>query len=269
MEGLLVVLIIIVLAVIRYAQHLKIGYQYVDRQSAPVKAKILPVPPVYREILQKYFKYYQALSPSGKITFGKKVAAFIYGKQFIPRQIDEVSIEAKVLIAASAVQITFGLPNFTLRHFNKILVYPNDYYSRITKRYHKGEVNPRLGIIVISWQSFIDGYINPTDAFNLGLHEMAHALRLESMMREDVEILDENLFEKFDEHADHICIQMEVGASNVIRPYACTNKHEFFSVAVENFFERPALFKAELPAVYTILTKLLHQDPLRMETPIN
>jgi MtfA peptidase len=266
MESLLIVLIIIVLALIRYAQQLKFGYQYIDRQAAPVKAKILPVPPVYREILQKYFKYYQVLSPSGKLSFERKVTTFIYGKRFIPRMIDEVTIEAKVLIAAAAVQLTFGLPDFTLKHFNKILVYPNDYYSGITKRYHKGEVNPRFGIIVLSWQSFIDGYINPTDAFNVGLHEMAHALRLESVIREEAStILDEDLFEEFDRYAELVCLQMQLGASTLIRPYACTNKHEFFSVAIENFFERPAQFKSELPEVYHMLAKALRQDPLSLQ----
>jgi Mlc titration factor MtfA (ptsG expression regulator) len=205
------------------------------------------------------------LSPAAKSTFERKITRFIYGKRFIPRLIDEVTIEAKVLIAASAVQLTFGLPDFALHHFDKILVYPNDYYSSITKRYHKGEVNPRFGIIAISWQSFIDGYIDTADAFNLGLHEMAHALRLESIMREEFAILDEGLFEKFDDYAEHVCMQIEIGPSNVIRPYACTNKHEFFSVAVENFFERPELLKAELPQVYGIMVQLLRQDPLNLK----
>jgi Mlc titration factor MtfA (ptsG expression regulator) len=262
MESILIVLVIIVLALIRYAQHIKHGYQYVDRRAAPVKVKVLPVPQAHRDILQKYFKYYQALSPSAKLTFERKVTMFVYSKQFIPRMITEVTIEAKVLIAASAVQLTFGLPDTTLGHFNKILVYPNDYYSRITKRYHKGEVNPMFGIIVLSWQSFIDGYINPNDAFNVGLHEMAHALRLESMIREDATTSDDNLFGQFDFYAERVCLQLESSSNSIIRPYACTNKHEFFSVAVENFFERPLQLKEELPEVYALLVMLLRQDPL-------
>ncbi|MFZ6013111.1 MAG: zinc-dependent peptidase [Bacteroidota bacterium] len=52
-------------------------------------------------------------------------------------------------------------------------------------------------------------------------------------------------------------------ADNFFRPYACTNVHEFFAVSVENFFERPAQFKNELPELYDILTQLLKQDPLK------
>src|SRR5688500_13375781 len=99
----------------RYQEQAKEGYKDAGRKAAPDKTIGLPVPIRYKEILLKYFTYYQKLSPSNKIKFEKKVAAFIYGKRFIPRQVDEVTIEAKVLIAASAVQLTFGLPNIYLR----------------------------------------------------------------------------------------------------------------------------------------------------------
>jgi Mlc titration factor MtfA (ptsG expression regulator) len=262
--GFLIAGAIVSFIVYRFYKDISDGLKYMERRSAPVKARVLPTPQSYRNILQKYFRYYQQLSPVNKTKFERKVTTFIYSKRFIPRHIDEVTVEAKVLIAASAVQLTFGLPQVYLGHFNKILVYPNDYYSSITKRYHKGEVNPRFGIIVLSWQSFVNGYITPDDAFNVGLHEMAHALRLESIIRnEEYEFFNHELLEKFDNIADGVCLRIqELGMQSVIRPYACTNKHEFFSVAVENFFERPKQLKDELPEIYFILTKLLAQDPL-------
>lgn len=254
-----------VIVVYYYKYELGQGYRYAGRKAARVKTVVLPVPPRYREILQKYFLYYQQLSPENKRKFERKVTRFIYGKQFIPRQVDEVTIEAKVLIAASAVQLTFGLPNVYLSHFNRILVYPNDYYSSITKRYHKGEVNPRFRMIVLSWQSFIDGYIQPNDSRNLGLHEMAHALRLEMLIRsEEIPPFDPEMLELFDDYADKICTDPAFSHQTFFRPYACTNEHEFFSVAVENFFERPAQFQSEVPQLYAIMVRLLGQDPLKL-----
>jgi MtfA peptidase len=255
--------VVVFLIVYRYQQQVKEGYRYAGRKAAPVKTMVLPVPTRYKEILQKYFPYYQKLSPVNKAKFERKVTHFVYGKRFIPRQVDEVTVEAKVLIAASAVQLTFGLPNVYLRYFNKILVYPNDYYSSITKRYHKGEVNPRFGMIVLSWQSFVDGYIYPSDSKNLGLHEMAHALRFETLIRSDeIPPFDEELLQQFDDFSERVCFNPEFAGQTFFRPYACTNKHEFFSVAVENFFERPEDFKQQIPELYSILTKLLAQDPL-------
>ena len=248
----------------RYQQKVQQGYRFAGRKAAPVKTWILPVPQLYRDILQKHFRYYQMLSQSDKGKFERKVCNFLYSKQFIPRNMSQVTIEAKVLIAASAVQLTFGLPNIYLQHFDKILVYPNEYYSSITKQYHKGEVNPRFGIIVLSWNHFVESYNTPNDSINLGLHEMAHALRLENIIRNgEYKFFDEILVRKLDEYAERVCRNLhEYG--NFFRPYACTNEHEFFSVAIENFFERSALFKRQIPDLYLILTRLLGQDPLKL-----
>jgi Mlc titration factor MtfA (ptsG expression regulator) len=270
MIGLLIFSGVIVFIIYRFQEDIRDFYGYAGRQAAPVKMLILPVPEEYKRTLLKYFVYYQNLSTENKAVFERKVAQFIYGKQFIPRDIDEVTVEAKVLIAASAVQLTFGLPNIYLSYFNKILVYPNDYYSSITRRYHKGEVNPRFGIIVLSWQSFVDGYITADDSRNLGLHEMAHALRLEVFIRsEEFPPFEEDLLEQFDAYSHRICNDPEFEGQTFFRPYACTNEDEFFSVAVENFFERTAQFNKEMPELYEILTRLLAQDPLKLSQPQN
>jgi Mlc titration factor MtfA (ptsG expression regulator) len=259
------VLAVAIILLFRHKTRIQQGYGIAARAAAPLKTYMLPVPQQYRDILLKYFPYYQKLNSVNKARFELKVTNFIYGKRFVPRNVDEVTIEAKVLIAASAVQLTFGLPDVYLRHFNKILVYPDNYYSMITRRYHKGEVNPRFGIIVLSWQAFIDGYINQTDSINLGLHEMAHALRLEDMIRsEEYRIFDETYLDEFDTWAEKICADASDGAPMFFRPYACTNKHEFFSVAIENFFERPRDFSEALPELYAVLVTLLRQDPLKV-----
>jgi Mlc titration factor MtfA (ptsG expression regulator) len=255
---------LVIFIVYRFRQAFREGYRYTEQKTGPVRSAVMPVPQAFRDILQKYFRYYQQLPPSDKAKFERKLTTFVYSKRFIPRNIDRVTIEAKVLIAAAAVQLTFGLPHVYLQHFNKILVYPDDYYSSITKRFHKGEVNPRFGIIVLSWQSFIDGYIHPNDSVNLGLHEMAHALRLENLIRNEAyNFFDAALLEKLDIQASRICARMPRETDSFFRPYACANEHEFFSVAVENFFERPQQFKDEIPEVYDILRRLLRQDPLK------
>jgi Mlc titration factor MtfA (ptsG expression regulator) len=270
MYSLLIVSGAVIIIILRFRREVREGYTYVEKGSAPIRSQVLPTPQVYKDILQKYFGYYQQLSPQNKNKFAQKVARFIYGKRFIPRGVDEVTIEARVLIAASAVQLTFGLPNIYLAHFKRILVYPNDYYSKITKRYHKGEVNPMFGMIVLSWQSFIDGYIIPNDSRNLGLHEMAHALRLENIIRnEEYHFFDEVLLERLDTFAKEYCNGMITRGGNFFREYACTNVHEFFAVALENFFERSAAFKKEFPDLYSTLVKLLNQDPNQMLTVIN
>jgi len=264
MITLLVISCIVAIVMYRFQQEVQEGYQYAGRKVAPIKTWVLPVPQLYKDILQKYFGYYQRLSGAAKSRFERKVCNFLYSKKFIPRNMESVSIEARLLIAASAVQLTFGLPNIYLQHFDKILLYPNEYYSSVTKKYHKGEVNPRFGIIVLSWNNFVNGYLKPSDSINLGLHEMAHALRLENIIRQaEYKFFDENLIKRFDAYASRVCSDLN-GYGNFFRPYACTNEHEFFSVAIENFFERSELFRKQVPELYAILTRLLGQDPLKM-----
>lgn len=256
--------------VIRYRMQLKESYQSVERAAAPIRSKVLPVPSYYKELLQRYFRYYQGLSDENKHLFEQKVCRFIYSKRFIPRGMKEVPQEMAVFIAAVAVQLTFGLPHVYLKHFKKILIYPNNYYSNITRRYHKGEVNPAFGIIVLSWSNFMEGFLHARDAINLGLHEMAHALRLENIIRnEEFAFFDRNLLRQLDEWCQRICYDFESLNATFFRPYACTDTHEFFSVAIENFFERSVKFKAELPELYSILVTMLNQDPILMnEKPI-
>lgn len=216
-----------------------------------------------KEILKRHFPFYNSLSANKQKRFEQKVKYFIAVKEFIPRQIPEVTDEMKVLISACAVQLTFGFPTVFLSHFKRILVYPDNYYSTINKTYHKGEVNPRHRAIVLSWKAFVEGYLHQADGRNLGLHEMAHALRLENLIwNGEEDFLDPDLLERWQLLADQEMANIAQGKSRLFRTYAGTDPEEFFSVAVENFFERPEKFKSHMPNLYAILVLLLKQDPL-------
>lgn len=186
-------------------------------------------------------------------------------KKFIPRNIGNVSWEMKVLISASAVQLTFGFPKVKLSHFQNILIYPDSYYSVINQTYHRGEVNPRLKAIVLSWKSFVEGYLSP-DGRNLGLHEMAHALRIENAIRnEEYQFLDPKLLADWELRATHTMEEITNGSETFFRSYGATDREEFFAVAVENFFERPVAFFEKHPLTYKTLARLLRQDPVQLE----
>lgn len=259
----IVILIGVFIFIFQFRSELETAYEVTGRATAPIRSTILPFPKHYREILVAYFSYYNRLNQLQQNAFEQKLLYFILSKKFIPRQFDTVTDEMKVMIGACAVQLTFGLPRVYLQHFDKILIYPTEYYSAITKKFHKGEVNPAFGAIVLSWKSFVDGYIYPTDALNLGLHEMAHALRLENIIHnEEYEFFDDELVDRFDEIAGEMCSLPDQQSQPLLRAYACSNPHEFFSVAVENFFEKPTELKTSLPELYTILMKLLNQDPV-------
>jgi MtfA peptidase len=219
---------------------------------------------VYKPWLVKYFPFYNSLTPEHKALFEKRVQKFIDLKQFIPRGgLKIVTPEMKALIAGSAIQITFGYPNIYFMHFWRILIYPDNYFSTITRNYHKGEVN-RKGLIVLSWKSFKEGFSNQTDGLNLGLHEMAHALRLLNIVEnEEYDFYDRDVMNEFDKEAKNETAKLlnSPQEKSIFRNYGTINLDEFFSVAIECFFERSYEFKQYNPRLYSLLSKMLKIDP--------
>ncbi|MGB3777728.1 MAG: zinc-dependent peptidase [Tunicatimonas sp.] len=221
-------------------------------------------PRAVRAVLRQHFAYYQRLSPDQQQEFERRVIRFVRKKQFIGRGM-EVALPMQVLVAAAAVQLTFGLPELVLQHFKRILIYPDNYYSTITQQYHKGEVNPAARAIVLSWKNFTEGYAQSDDSLNLGLHEMAHALEIENMVENDeYDFLPPAVWEQWQEQAAAYRNRMNRAGSDFFRAYAATNDQEFFAIAVENFFERPAEFKSYAPELYDTLCQLLRQDPTKL-----
>lgn len=237
--------------------------------SYPILFEYLALRPLehqFKRVIARYFIYYQKLSPSKKSKFEKRMQRFIDEKEFIGREMDQVSVEMKALIAASATQLTFGLSNVYLAHFKRILIYPDTYYSTINQQYHKGEVNPEGQLIVLSWKSFLDGYIDPNDSYNLGLHEMAHALLLENRIKnKENNFFSKRALKNFFKLAEVEIHEIKAkGNHPLFRNYGGENKHEFFAVTVETFFENPQKFRSLKPELYKALVKLLHQDPCKL-----
>ena len=219
------------------------------------------------DYLDKHFVYYQKLPPKSKKIFTHKVARFMSSKEFIPRQMQTVTNEMKVLISASAAQLTFGFRGITFPYFYKIFVFPESFYNYQNKAYHKGEVNPKLKAIALSWKDFVDGYLEE-DGRNLGLHEMAHALRLENrIMNGEYSFLEEWVLKEWEIIARRTMQEIVNGQETFFRKYGGVNNEEFFAVAVENFFERPKEFNEKHPKTYRTMCRLLHQDPLLLENP--
>lgn len=217
--------------------------------------------PRTRAFLERNFKYYQRLSARDKLIFERRVIKFMRMKRFEPRgDLKEIRPEMKILIAASAIQITFGFPSLYLRQFDTILLYPDAYHSTITGNYHEGEVNTR-GFIVLSWTHFLRGYHIDNDGRNLGLHEMSHALKVtDSLYSEEYDFLDSTLMRAFINLARAEMQLINEGQDSFFRDYAATNDHEFIAIAVENFFERPEAFRQSHPELFQILGKVLNQE---------
>jgi MtfA peptidase len=211
------------------------------------------------------FAYFKSLSGRGRQRFVERVMDFVRSKEFRAGEgLGGVTDEMKVLISASAVQLTFGLRTFDISHFHTIIVFPRIFYSNMRERYLKGGTTPG-GTIFLSWKDFSEGYEHPDDRYNLGLHEMAHALKLDVLEGYGFDQKFGSYLDNWEEIGRHEFERIRDGSPSFLRSYAGTNMHEFFAVCVEHFFEVPLDFHRHLPDIYNHLCVLLNQDPLNAE----
>ncbi|WP_187388184.1 zinc-dependent peptidase [Seonamhaeicola marinus] len=213
-----------------------------------------------KSILRNQFTFYNRLSERHKRLFDHRVASFIKDKDFIGRQGIEVSDEMEVLISATAVMLTFGFRDFYIGLVSRIVIYPKAFYSNLNNEYHKGEFNPKMKTLVLSWEDFKEGYDISNDNLNLGIHEFTHAIHLNSKKEGDVSsIIFSTSFKELSLLlSQNEELRQELIASNYFRAYAYTNQSEFLAVIIETFIETPKQFKSEFPSIYVLVKQMLN-----------
>lgn len=212
-----------------------------------------------KAILRKRFSFYNRLSSVGKGRFEHRLKCFLNDKTFIPRQNFVLEDDKKLLIAATAIMLTFGMRKYMLPILEKIIVYPAAFYSTIDERYHKGEFNPRLKALVLSWKDFEAGFRVEDDNLNLGIHEFTHAIHLNSIKRSDTaSVVFSDGFSELLRLLRNEDLVKDIKNSGFIRDYAFTNEFEFLAVVVESFIESPSEFKSQFPSLYNKIQQMFN-----------
>lgn len=206
-------------------------------------------------ILNNAIPFYNNLSVNNKEIFRKRVQHFLLNKTFTSDSSIEVTEEMKVMIAATSVQILFGVEAYYLSHFINIHL---RYGEEQEIRYLRQTKN-----IVIKWNAFDKGYHSLEDGYNPGLKVMAMALSLEHQLNHH----SKNMFNRhtlatFDKVYKIQAQKYILSGKSIYKDYKEVDRSEYFAVAVEYFFERPSHFYANQPEMYLALSKLLRQDPL-------
>ncbi|WNH10922.1 zinc-dependent peptidase [Thalassobellus suaedae] len=171
-----------------------------------------------------------------------------------------ITEEQQVLISATAVMLTFGFRDFYIGLISKIVIYPEAFYSQTNDAYHKGEFNPKLKALVISWKDFQEGYRINNDNLNLGIHEFTHAIHLNSIKERDVSsIIFKDSFKELSILLNSMNgLKERLIKSEYFRGYAYTNQFEFLAVVIENFIETPQDFRSEFPLIYSKIKQMLN-----------
>lgn len=216
-------------------------------------------------VLASHLDYYKRLPEQDRKVFVERTINFLKSKKFISGSKGfYISFKMKVIISGIAIMLTFGLDRFMLNYLIEIVVFPKSFEHKKTKMKFKG-LTSKAGVLAVSWKDIEYGVRKPDDGYNLGLHEMAHALDIqwEREFKDYGYYSQKSIF--FDKWAlthytNNLSAYLDQTVDGAIRKYGYANEHEFFAVVVELFFERPDDLYTHHPKTYKWLVELLNQD---------
>ncbi|MEL6811362.1 MAG: M90 family metallopeptidase [Bacteroidota bacterium] len=233
------------------------------------KRRVKAFPEDWIALLEEHVRFYQKLSETDKSIFRQRMMLFLA----------EVHIEGvglklkpldKVLVAASGIIQVFGFPEWHYNNLSGVLLYPNNFNKDL--QFHDeagGKViaglvgNGRFEKqMILSQKALYHGFSNKTDKHNTAVHEFVHLMDKTDGQTDGIpeHLLEHQYIIPWLElmHKEMEAIHND---TSDIRSYGGTSKTEFFAVASEYFFERPALFKRKHPELYEMLALCFQQKP--------
>jgi len=213
----------------------------------------------YSFVIGSLFPYFNDLSADGKKHFVERVHHFKSTKKFHFIGLED-NDDAITLVSASAIQVTFGLKNYLLSHFENIYILADAYKMENDEELYVGHVAPEG--IYLSWKHFLYGYTKQNDNINVAIHEMAHALLYNNFFAQyGIDAHFRMNYEQFSTTTGPILAQVITNRQSYLRSYAFSNLHEFWAVSVEAFFDNPSGLRNNMPELYSALCRVLNQDP--------
>jgi MtfA peptidase len=220
----------------------------------------------YERVLSKYSPYYCKLAPELKEKFLLRTKEFCRSKTFLVRSKDPF-IEMPVMLSAAAVQLTFGMDDYLLPHYQYIRIFPKEYIAKDSLHVLVGHVVGNT--ITIAWDQFLEDYQDYTDGANVGLHELAHALYYQHVHADAIKSRTFiSNFNEVMEEGHEVYQHKHSSPSELFSDYAYKNLQEFWAESIELFFERPSDLKRENTELYDSLKDILNQDPVNELYPI-
>ena len=234
-----------------------------------------PFPPQWSAILKENLPPYQKIPPQLQQQLHDYIRIFIGEKSFEGCGGLTLTDEIRVTIAAQACMLLLNRRSDCYPRLYSVLVYPSTYVvgARNSLDFHSSDASVRLGeswhhgAVVLAWDSVKSGALNFRDGHNVAMHEFAHQLDQEDGRADGAPILGmrsaysawSRVFSKEYELLLH---QTKKGKKSVMDKYGATNAAEFFAVATETFFEKPAQLRKKHPELYLELQGFYKVNPV-------
>lgn len=247
------------------------------RKRRRERLRAAPFPPEWDALLRRNAPLYDRLGEAGRQELQGHIQVFLAEKHFEGCGGLTLTDEIKVTIAAQACLLLLRRDTDYFRRLVTILVYPSGYVARSVEPIGGGLVLEgeaarlgeawRDGVVVLSWDDVRAGASDIHDGHNVALHEFAHQLDQEDGAADGAPILDQRSryvawARVLGAEYEQLRRDAERGRPSVLDDYGATDPAEFFAVATECFFEKPAQMKRKHPDLYEELKAYYHQDPV-------
>jgi hypothetical protein len=227
-----------------------------------------PFPERWRAFLLERYDHYERMDAAWRARFEDDLRLFLAETRITGVGI-EATEELRVLVAASAVTLSVGWPEYEWRQLTEVLLYPDDFDRDYTPGgdERSGEAHP-WGTVILSAPSLEESFEVPDDAYHVGIHEFAHLLDVDQTHFDGIPIgLAAARAREWVAVAEK---EMEVlrarPGRSAFDEYGGEDPVEFLGVAVEAFFEIPQVVRRRHRAVYDILSEYFGQDPAAWDT---
>jgi Mlc titration factor MtfA (ptsG expression regulator) len=246
------------------------------------KAIAAPFPDEWVAILERNIAIYRNLPMPLRLQLRSLIKQFLHQKDFSGSGGLEITDEIRVTIAAEACMLLVNRKTNVYPSLRYIIVYPSAFVVDRSQGGADGVVSEgRKGLlgeswsngkVILAWDNVLHGSSNFVDGQNVVLHEFAHQLDSESGSTNGAPILAganclrtwaSTLSEEFEE------LQHDAwrGKRSLIDHYGATNPAEFFAVATETFFEKPAQMAKHHTELFEVMKAYYRIDPREWSTP--
>jgi Mlc titration factor MtfA (ptsG expression regulator) len=223
-----------------------------------------PFPEAWRELLLDRYDHYDRLSEDLRARFEDDIRLFLAEKRITGVEM-EVGDELRLLVAASAVTLSVGWPEYDWDQLTEVLLYPQAFdrdrdYSFDAGGPLVGEAHS-WGTVILSVPALLRSFEDPDDGYHVGIHEFAHLLDANHTRFDGIPAgLDPRRTAEWVGTVEKEMERLERGKS-VLDPYGGESPAEFLAVAVEAFFETPLALRQRHRELYAILSEYFAQDP--------
>lgn len=221
------------------------------------------MPGRWRRWLEEHVPLYDKLDEEARRRFHWDVQFVMDEYTFEGVEGVEVTEALRLSVAAGVALLLHGRPSWELPGSSTVLFYPNrfnDAYYDSADAAYDGMAHQQ-GPIILTAPAVETSWTHPSDGDNVVLHELAHLLDFANEGADGVP----SLVASSSAASWQALVRKEMRrireGTSVLRPYGAEAPSEFFSVAVEVFFERPSQLARHHEALFEALVAFFHLDP--------